>query len=181
MQVTVHLNGHYTHEPLPPDIKPTPDDIASGKVLARKDGGWAAKVHRDNVTTRSQPIGEHEIIKHMIAVAMPAHPVRALARGTFISRREAVEQYVRRLQVDHYEIPDLAGFEVHDDGPDEKLFRELVAPFVGMVCGRTNRVPITMENLEAFVAKYMEPADAAAHSDHLHKEFGVTPKAKVTP
>lgn len=172
MHVTAHVKAVYDYVPAPPNVVPSARDIELGKARRSKDGGWLMKVSKTFDTSHGNFISEREIVQHTIAAAMPAHPVRLIARGVHLTRTEAVADYLGKVHLSHFEDASITGFETHDDaGPDEALFRELCKPYVGLVCGRTGKVCLTPEDVEDMVAKYMTPADAAAHAKSLHAKF----------
>jgi hypothetical protein len=95
--------------------------------------------------------------------------------GRMFSRREAVAHFIMDHLLELNGITDwswVTKWEVHDDGPDEALAREMLVPHTLAKHGRRPGQNLPPEHLEPLLARYMEPATAADHVKHLGLHFG---------
>jgi hypothetical protein len=169
MRVIAHLIKFTDWEPVPSDVKVTPQDIAAGKVMPDRNGGYRMKVVKTMNTFREMHIAEHDIVGKII------HEKTDIRRaGRVFSRKEAVAHLLMDNLLEDYDWSWITKFEVHDDGPDEKLARGLFSPHTSADHGRRRgQKNIDPASLEAHVAKYLESATAADHAAFLTAHFGV--------
>jgi hypothetical protein len=128
------------------------------------------KVASENTTL----ISEETIIQRIIHEMMPNQGCVPH------SRKEAIGQIMaRQVMPDQAHPKFMAGFEVHDDGPDEKLFMTLVTPFTKITHDRSGQPLIAPEDLATLREKYLEKTTIQDHIDHLHAKFSVKKSAEV--
>ncbi len=169
MHAILHLNRFYNWEPVPRDVTVTPVDVASGKVMPDRNGGYRMRVVRQGPTFLTCCITESIIIAKIIHEKTD---VRRRAGRTF-TRKQAVAHVIMEHLLDGAaEWAWITSVEVHDDGPDEKLFREMLEPHTKSFHGRTGNLAIDPKDVRAHVAAYMEPATAKDHAEHLTQHFG---------
>ena len=171
MRVVAHLRAFYDFVPCPTDVTPTDADVAAGRAKRKSlSDPWQMRVKKPHATHNLTAIPEAEIVRHIIAMSTPAQGFQRL------SRKAAVADYVAKIngRAVFFEHSDVIRIEVHDDtGPDEALFREIAAQYLGVKHAGTGRDLLTPEDIDALVALYKEPATEADHVDHLHGRFGV--------
>lgn len=162
MQITVHVNGYYDWEPLPPDAaKPTKADIESRKVKPTGNGdGYLMKVTKKADTHTSITLPESQLIAVIID---------EMCRGDRkpMTRMEAVGRYLSRHVMPHHAHRNwMQEVEVHDDGANEELFEAKIAEQVKAG---------NLDELDGppLLAAYKTPGDPQAHVDHLHVHFGI--------
>lgn len=180
MRVVVHVSHYASWEPVPADVKVTEQDIKAGIVRPNaRDDGYLMRVERRHKTPDGKGADTHvaafppedEIIAEIIQHAMPQRG------GIIMSRRQALASYLGVAVLPHHSHPKrFLRIEVEDDhGPNEALFRAMLAPYVAAVHA-TGLPLIDPEDVETLVAAYMEPATADDHAKHLHEHFRVKPK-----
>lgn len=160
MRIVAHHTKFYDWEPVPHDVAVTKTDIAAGKVKPSGNGGWLMPVTKEpkGGTHTEIHIPERQIIAKAI------HDKCRAEGGRTLTRAQCVAFYVSE-----HVLPNaahrswLTKFEVHDDGPDEALAREMFGEHVA-----AGNIPEA--DLEAHVAAYLEKAD---HAEHLAKHFKV--------
>jgi hypothetical protein len=164
MRIVIHHTEFYDWEPVPDDVQVTDADIRAGKVkpLAR-GAGWLMKVTKEIAggTHTQLNLPEEQILAKIV------HDKTRPEGGRILSRKEAVALFVAENILPH-QAPrkSLTKFEVHDDGPDEKLARAFLAPHI-----EANN--IEKDDLEEHIAAYLEPTQAVDHVDHLHTHFKI--------
>jgi len=177
MRIHMPVSSYYEWKPVPPDVDVSPEDIASGRVKPAMDrpGAWNMRVTVQADTHVDVMISEEQIIKRIVDQAMPQQGYRAL------TRRQAVEHEVAVIHMPvnaHHES--VKNVEVHDDGPDEAMFRAIAAPYLTAIHGASQLPLISSAMFDRLLAGYLEPADHHAHKDHLHARFGLASTGKVT-
>lgn len=167
MNITVHVNGYYDWVPVPADTKVTPEDIRAKRVKPASGPSangtipYLMRVSRKGVTHTSITLPEHQIAEMIIQ--------EMIKEKTALTRHEAVGHYLARHVMPHNAHKSwMTGFEVHDDGPNEELFRKKIAEHVD--AGNIEDLDV-----EELVQQYLSNADGGSdsHVDHLHKHFGV--------
>lgn len=173
MRVVVHLRAFFDHVPVPPGVAVSTEDIRNRKVMPGRDPGtWRMRVKRTLDTHNTALVPESEIAKWIVRCAMPQQGRQRL------TRKQAVADYLAvRVYPLHCNPGDMVRFEVHDDGPEEKLFRETIAPYT--VATDADGDPlIAPSDVEAMVKLYTETATSDDHEDHLHGRFNLPKKAR---
>ena len=123
MRVVVHVKKFYDWEPVPADVVVTPQDISSEKVKPAANGGWLMKVTKTLATHTQVNLPEKQIVAKII------HDRTRPEGGRTLTRKQAVAFYLSENVMPHHAHRSwVTGFEVHDDGPDEKLAREMLKP-----------------------------------------------------
>jgi hypothetical protein len=169
MRVVLHLSKFYNWVPVPPGTVVTAEDVRQGKVMPDRNGGHRMRITQQGPTTRECHISEQTLVNQIV---MEKSDVRKAGR-TF-SRREAVAHLIMDTMLDgHAEWGWITKVEVHDDGPDEALFRATLEPLTKVKHGRRDKMVIPPAHLDDHLKVYLEPADAAAHAAHLEGHFGV--------
>jgi hypothetical protein len=168
MRVVVHVKAHFDWEPVPPDVVVTDADQKTGRVRPAANGGWLMQVTRKRDTHTEVAISEASIIGRIIHEHMPQYGGRTLTRKQAVANFLAMNIMPLHAHPKHF--TDLV-VDV-DDGPDEKLFREMIAPFTTSVHA-SGEMLIDPSDVEALVTAYMQSADAAAHQTHLHEHFSI--------
>jgi hypothetical protein len=125
MHIAVKVSKFYDWEPVPVGVPVTPQDIASEKVKPNAAGGYLMKVTKSppggTVTTVQMP--EEQVIAKII------HEKCRPEGGRTLTRTEAVAFYLGENVTPHQAHRTwIKGFDVHDDGPDEKMMRAMLAP-----------------------------------------------------
>ena len=164
MRIVVHHSTRYEFHPVPPGIAVEEDDKLSGRAKPDASGtGWLMRVPVVADTETTVCLSEATLIHEMF------HDAR---RSMFLSRKAAAGHFLHDHMRKHHSHPRwVTKIEVHDDGPDEALARAILTPHVAADT-------IDAADLEAHIAAYLEPADAAAHVAHMSGRFkvkGVTP------
>lgn len=170
MRVTIFHDQHYDFEPLPADIVPTEADKVSGRVIpSANNDGWRVRVTRKlEGNHTSVAVSEGTIIARLIHDAMPNQGRQTLTRKQALGQLLAIN-----VMPKHAHSKGFTRIHVEcDDGPDEKLFRELVTPYTLAldVHGEPLIDPI---EFDARLAAYMTPDKADDHAAHLHEKFKV--------
>ena len=161
-------------EPGPQDVSVTPQDIKSGRVKPSANGGYLMRVTRKATSENVTMISEETIIQRIIHEMMPNQGCVPH------SRRDAIGQILaRQVMPDQAHPKFMTGFEVQDDGPDEKLFLALVTPFTKVNHERSGQPLIAPEDLEMLRVKYMEKVTPLDHVEHLHAKFSVKKATEV--
>jgi hypothetical protein len=167
MIVTLHLKQFYNWDPVPDTVVVTKDDVASGKVMPGRDGGFRMKVVKKMPTHRTITVAESSIIAAIIVEK--ADPRRA---GRTFTRNEAVAQVLQEMQYtsdQHGEWDWITDIEVHDDGPSEELVRDVLKTHSNAPHGRRlGRMNVPPEHVEDHVKKYLgdwTPMPTASHAD----------------
>lgn len=166
MRIHVHQTKSYDFVNVPSDVKVTNEDIASGKVRFGLHGEPRMRITKDGDTHTEIQIGEHQIIAKII------DDKTRPSGGRTLSRKQAVAMYIsEHFAPHHFHRTWLTGkIEVHDDGPDEKLMREMLAPHV-------EAGNIEASEVEDHVKAYMEPASLEDHAAHMRSHFKVKVKS----
>jgi hypothetical protein len=167
MRIVVHHSKFYDWDPVPEDVVVTQTDIASGKVKpAGRGGGWLMRVTKEMDTHTEIQIPESQVIAKII------HDKTRPEGGRELTRKQAIAFYLSEHVMPHHAHRSwVSKVDVHDDGPDEALFRAALAPHVAAE-------NIAAEDVDAHVEAYMEPATDKDHIDHLHTHFKVKGKSK---
>ena len=126
MRVVVHVKKFYDWEPVPGDVVVTQADINAERVKpAANDGGWLMKVTKTIKSHTQVNLPEEQIIAKII------HDRTRPEGGRVLTRKQAVAFYLSENVMPHHAHRSwISGVEVHDDGPDEKLIRAMLAPHV---------------------------------------------------
>lgn len=155
MIVVAHIRKFYDWDPVPKGTVVTEQDIAAGKVMPGRDGGYrmrVVKVPPGGMTTRTVQITEAAILAKIIE-----EKTSILKAGRTLTRKDAIAAILAEHAFpDHVEIEWLSKFEVHDDGPHEELARATLTPHTTVEHGRRpGRMNIPPDHLEGHVGAYM--------------------------
>jgi hypothetical protein len=171
MRVHLYLSKFYNWDPVPHDVVVSPDDIASGKVMPDRNGGYRARVVKipPGGTVRTCQITEAAIVSKII------HEKTDIRRaGRTFTRKEAVAHFIMdHLLEGEAEWGWITKIEVEDDGPNEALARSMLDPHTKAEHSRRGGPSIDPGHVDGHLAAYLEPVDAAGHAAHLHGHFGV--------
>jgi hypothetical protein len=164
MIVVAHLKKYYDWDQVPKDVVVTEQDIFARKVMpGRLPGDYRMKVPKVPLagackmhgicTVRTTTISESTLIEKIIEEKSDYRK-----GGRTLSRNEAAAQCLQdhTLTDEHLEWPWIIGFEVHDDGPSEELFRAKLEPHTQADHGRRRRKNIPPEHLADHVAAYLK-------------------------
>lgn len=167
MHVVVYHAKSYKWVPLPREVSFTHADVAGGKVRLDLHGNPRVREVHDGETHTMVTIDEQTIVEKII------HDKCRPEGGRTLSRKEAVAFILsEHFAPEHFHRSWLTGrFEFHDDGPDEKIARELLQVHV-----EAGNIPA--DHLEDHVRKYMEPTVHEDHAAHLKKHFKLKDKVK---
>ncbi len=174
MRVVVHLSRWYDWEPLPPEVKVTPDEpesdfakaVAAGLVKPSFGGKWTMRVERDGPTHRLIVPPESQLTAEMI-------DSRVGPRKQIISRREAVGHCVARCLDGHAREEWITGFEVEDLRAPEEIHGVAHAHLWRFVeAGK-----LDADHKDRCHAVYTTPATSVDIVGHLHARFNVPRKA----
>lgn len=172
MRVVVHLSAFYDWAPVPSDVEVTEADVKSGRVKPGKTGGHTMRVTRKMPSHTTVNVAESSIIGRLIYELIPRPGLRKLGpcnRTTLVA-----ELLDANIMPEHAHPKHFTDFVVeNDDGPDEKALRAALAPYVDAQHHMTGEPLIDPADVEAIVAKYMEPTTHDDHKKHLHTRFGV--------
>ena len=173
MRVTVHHTRFYEWDPVPEDVLLTEQDVLSGKIrpAARQlpgkprlwHGNWDMRVTRELDTHTEFHVDEATIFH-----ALFHKDVRALR----LTRRQAVALLLSKYAVpERFPEAPATDVMVHDDGPDEAVFRSLISAH--LASGLLNQA-----QHDEHVSKYLETHSdhSAAHEEHLRGHFGLPAK-----
>jgi hypothetical protein len=176
MRVVVHHHSYYDWEPVPPDVRVTPEDLASGH--AKPDARGMGFLMR--VTKKAPPEGTHTLVtvREDDIIHKMMHNLHPAQGRVTVTRREALAQLlVSQVMPNHAHPKHITDFEVEDDGPNEELFHQIVEPFLTIQRGGTNEMVLDEEDFDDLLDKYMETASPKEHVEHLHVKFGTKRKA----
>jgi len=172
MRIVVHHAKYYDWQPVPEGVEVSKADIAARRVKPDNAGtGYLMRVPVEHPTGTHTEIqaGEHTIIGKIIQ----AYTENG-RQGEILTRRAAVARLLQQNVLPHHTHPKwMQKVEVHDDGPDEKLFRSLIAPHLDADHASAPGKNIEPEDVEDLVKAYLEPVDAAGHVAHLSAHFKV--------
>jgi hypothetical protein len=171
MRIVVHHSKFFDWEPVPADVKVTAADLAAGKAKPMFRGeGYLMKVTKDapdGSTFTEVQISEAQICAKII------HDKCRPEGGRMLTRKEAVAMYLSEHTLpQHTERAWLTKVEVEDDGPNEALMREMLAPHA------ESATHIEPEEVDALVANYMQSATADDHVKNLRGHFRIDKKSK---
>ena len=144
MRIIVHVNKCYDWVPVPSDVTVTQADIAAERVKPASGGGWLMKITKNVQTDTVIGLPEEQIIAKII------HDKTRPEGGRTLTRQQAVAFYLSENVMPHHAHRSwISGFEIIDDGPDEKLARAMIGRHV---ISETDRVAIcTMDGTHAYV------------------------------
>lgn len=167
MRVIAHHEKHYDWLPVPEGTTVTEEDLKAHRVRPAAAGGFLMKVPVNLATSTEIHVSEATIIGKIL------HAYCDHARcGTVLTRHEALQRVLREHVLPGHAHPRwLTKFEVHDDGPDEALFRAMLAPHLEAEHGRAPGKNVEAEDLEELVRAYTEKLDAEGHARGLHAHF----------
>lgn len=173
MRVILHLSRYYDWEPVPPDVKLTPADIAGPLVVLGHDPGtFRMRVEKPGPTHRTVTIGEQTIIGMILYEKLDVR-----RGGATLSRKQAIAHVIQLALEDdkrcHAQWQWITKIEMEDDGPNPQLLDTMLKPHLSAIHGRRGTVHLTPDEHAAHTAAYNEPVDTAAHLAHLHAHFGV--------
>lgn len=168
MRITAHVHKFYDWEPIPSGVAVTEEDVRLNRVKPAAGGGYVMRVTKIADTHTTMVMPESMIIETILQ--------EHIREKSAITRLEAVGHHAARHVMPHHAHKSwINHFEVEDDGPNEELFRAKAA---ALVAARkpSGEALIEPEDVEELVAKYLKPAMAEHHADHLHTRFGVAKK-----
>jgi hypothetical protein len=125
MHLTVHSTKFYDWIPVPENVKVTDADVKSEKVKPSGDGGWLMKV------TKAPPGGTWTSVRMVEGqiIAKIIHDKTRPEGGRTLTRAQALAFYLSENVMPHHAHRSwITKVELHDDGPDEKLLRSMLAP-----------------------------------------------------
>lgn len=180
MRVIIEVSQFHDWVPCPPDVKVTPQDIASGAVKPSARGdGHDMKVVRKQASHTTIAIAESTIIARIIHELMPQYGGRQLTRKQAVANLLAMNVMPYHAHPKHFR-----GVVVDtDDGPNEAELRAALEPYT-TAKHASGVMLIDPEDVEDIVKKYLEPASAQEHAEHLHAHFNIKKPAApagVTP
>ena len=168
MRITVDVSAYYDWESVPDDVVVTEKDHKSGRVKPAANGGFLMKVKKVRNTYTTVHMSEATILARIIHEMMPNQGCVPH------SRMEAIGQVLaRNVMPDHTHPSFIKGFSIDDDGPDEKLFQEAIAPYVASIHEASGQPLIPTEAVDDLLAKYMEKKTVQDHIEHLHSKFNI--------
>lgn len=169
MHIVVHVNKFYDWLPVPDGTDVTEADVKAGRVKPGVNGGWTMKVPREKDSHTDVLMPEHAVIQTIIQAYCENGRC-----GNILTRKEAVARHLGVGVMPHHAHPKwMKNIEVEDDGPDEALFRKMLAPHLEADHGTAGGKNIDADDLEALVEAYMETLDAHGHAKHLHGHFKI--------
>lgn len=180
MRIAVRLNKFYSWEPVPAGVAVSQADISSGRVKPALDGSYLMRVPKPADTVTEVMLPEAAVIAKII------HEKCRPEGGRTLSRKQAVAFYLsEHVMPGEAHRTWIKDFEVHDDGPDEALFRKMLAPHtMGAPASEAdpNGVPPNIEpsEINAHVEAYMDGSDGKAHEAHLRTHFKVVAAKAVS-
>jgi hypothetical protein len=119
MRVTIHSSGFYDWEPVPADVEVKPADVKAKRVKPTANGGWLMRVERTGDTHTDVALPENQLIAQIVQEMVRDHQPR--------TRRDAVNLLLSRHVMPHHAHKSwMRKVECHDDGPDEKMFADMV-------------------------------------------------------
>ena len=114
MRITAEVCGHYDWTPCPPGTEITEADVRALRVKQMTDGSWHMKVECVRDTQHDTGIHEMTVCNRLAALEKLGRP----------STREAVVVEELRESMRHHIHPKhVVSVSVHDDGPNEDLYR----------------------------------------------------------
>jgi hypothetical protein len=172
MRVGIPVSAFYDQAPVPDDVDVTASDIASGKVKPGKSGGFTARVTRKMPSYCTVLVAESELIERLIFELIPRPGMRKLGK---CNRMQLLAEHLdANVLPEQCHPKHMLGFHVeNDDGPDEALLRKRLSVYTEAKHHLTGDPLIDPAEVEAIVAKYLEPTTHQSHIDHLHARFGV--------
>ena len=167
MRIVTHLSGFLDWVDVPDDVEVTLADIQSGKVMPAPNWTaarpkWRAKVERKMDTINTSGIAEEDIIQAIIGAYTEKGKCRRI-----MTRHEAVEQFMRGRCGDNFAQTHMKHVEVYDDGPDEDLFRKILATHLEADHGKAEGKNVDAEDVDALVAAYVTPPPGS-DAEHPH-------------
>lgn len=165
MRIVIHVREVKSWEPVPSDVKVTPEDIAAGKVRPGAEGGFKMAVPRKGESFVRCQLAEHTLIAQIIRAYTDKNK-----QAIILTRAEAVAEYLADQIVPHWTgRKHMRHIEIFDDGPSEELFRAMIAPHLLADHGRASGKNIDAEDVEDMVKAYMTPIKGD-HAEHHHVE-----------
>ena len=144
MRIVVDINGYYDWEPAPPGTKITQADVDAQRVKQMHDEKWHLKVHLkcDAQTPQHHDVGIHEeaLCQRMAALEVAGKPQGRLQ--TVIDSLNA--SFTHHLHPSH-----IVKIKVHDDGPDEAVYRAELAK-------------VGLDDVDHLVEQYLQEDDLEA-------------------
>lgn len=167
MRIVVHVSGYYSWEPVPEGVQVTKQDLDAGRAREGAHGRYLMRVPKKGDTYNETAVAEDDIV----ATILHAYCEHGRC-GAILTRKEAVARLLGTLVYPHHiHRKWMKHVEIHDDGPCEKLFREMLAPHLEADHGKAPGKNVEAEDFEDLLKAYMEPATADHHADHLHAHF----------
>ena len=114
MRITAEVSGCYDWVPCPAGTQITEDDVKALRVKQMTDGSWHMKVEDKRDTVHDTGIHEAWICNRLATLEKVGKPK---------TREEAVVDMLRASMLHHLHPKHMVHIEVHDDGPDEALFK----------------------------------------------------------
>lgn len=157
MRVTVHLRKFYSWQQVPKDVVVTDDDVRSGRVKPGKTGGYEMRVVKSPPAGLATSPTEIMISERTLIEKIIEEKSDVRKAGRTITRNQAAAHLIQdQLLPEHGEWDWIAKFEVHDDGPHEELFREVLEPHTKTPHGRrAGRMNVPPDHVSDHVAKYL--------------------------
>lgn len=116
MRITVVVSGFYDWAPCPPGTEITEADVQALRVKQMTDDRWHMRVEREAAAGHHHDVGIHEeaVCRRMAALMKIGRPK---------NRAQVVVEMLESSMVHHLDADHVMGVEVHDDGPNEAMFR----------------------------------------------------------
>lgn len=156
MIVVIHLGKYYDWEPTPVGVVPEQADLLAKRVKPGHNGGWLMRVPKIGETHTTISLPEAQIV-HLTMQEM-------IRDRRTLTRSQAVNLYLSRQVMPHHAHRSwMKRVEVDDDGPDEALFRSMIAKHV-------DAGNLEAEDVEDMVVAYLAPS---SHKESITTHFGI--------
>lgn len=157
MLIHVDVCGFYDWAPAPAGTEITERDVKDRRVKQMADGSWHVRVERKQDSTHDLNHPERELCERMAALEYLGHEP---------AREECVAEVIREVSLRHHLARrHMHEITVHDDGPNEALYRHALAA-VGM----------HEDHVEAAVERYMAGLAGEELAKYLNVVFKTKPR-----